>query len=137
MSVLDALERGRKRAVALMLDQCTVTRPDGEEITDPATGEVTFTGTQVYPAGGQPGRCKVQTGQVQEATPDTAGRLVTVQRYQLHLPIDAGPVHVGDLATITDSAQDPQLAGKTYRVTATHHKTLATAQRVQIEEVTA
>lgn len=119
-------------AEALMRDTCTVTRPDdAQEVTDPVTGVVAFGGAEVYA-----GRCKIQTGQVQEATPDTAGRVVTVQRYQLHMPVDAGPVAVGDLVRITAAAHDGQLVGRTYRITATHHKTMATAQRTEILEVT-
>lgn len=136
MNVLEALARGRARAESLMLDRCRITRPSDEEVTDPHTGEVTFTGTTVYPTLGEPGRCKVQTGQVQESTPDSGGRLITVQRYQLHLPIGAGPVAVGDLVELLEATMDAQLAGRTYRITATHHKSLATAQRTEIEEVT-
>lgn len=132
MNVDAALEEGRAMAEALMRDACAVTRPDdAKEVTDPHTGEVTFGGAEVYA-----GKCKIQSGQVQEATPDTAGRVVTVQRYQLHLPIAAGPVAVGDLVRITAAARDGQLVGRTYRITATHHKSMATAQRTEILEVT-
>lgn len=136
MNVLDALERGRARAEALMLDACEVTRPGDEEITDPVTGEVSFSGVQVYPKPGKRGRCKIQTGEVQESTPDTAGRRVTVQRYQLHIPIGAGPVQVGDLVKVIEATQDAHLVGRSYRIIATHNKSLATAQRTEIEEVT-
>jgi hypothetical protein len=133
VNVTEALARGRARAEALMVDECAVTRPDSaQELTDPHTGEVTFAGADVYV-----GRCKVQTGQVQEATPDTGGRVVTIQRYQLHLPVAVGPVRVGDLVKITAAVHDAQLVDKTYRVTATHHKSMATAQRTEITEVTA
>lgn len=119
-------------AEALMVDTCEVTRQDdAQEVTDPVTGEVTSGATEVYT-----GRCKIQTGEVQEATPTTGGRLVTVQRYQLHLPIGAGPVAVGDLVRLTAATQDAQLAGRVYRIIATHHKSLATAQRIELEEVT-
>lgn len=132
MNVLDALERGRARAESLMLDTCRITRASGEEVTDPTTGEVTFPGATVYE-----GRCKVQTAQVQEATPDAAGRRFTIQASQLHLPITAGPVAVGDIVEMLTGSLDEQLATARYRITATHHKSLATAQRVEVEEVTA
>ena len=119
-----------------MLDTCRVTRASGAEMTDPITGEVTFPSVPVYPSAGEQGWCKVQTGRIQEFTPESAGRVVTVQRYLLHLPVGAGPVEVGDLVEILSAAWDPHLAGRRYRIVATHHKTLATAQRTEIEEVT-
>ena len=55
MLTASVLERARENAESLMTDECTVVRP-GEAATDPDTGEVKPTFTQVYA-----GHCKVQT----------------------------------------------------------------------------
>lgn len=132
MDVESDLIAGRHVAELLMVDGCAVARTDdAREVTDPVTGEVTFVGSPVYA-----GKCKVQTADVQEANTDSGGRVITTQRYQLHLPVTAGPVRVGDLVEVTAATYAPQLAGRTYRVVATHHKSFATAQRLEITEVT-
>lgn len=116
-----------------MVDQCTITRVAGEPgPVDPETGlrEPAPT-TEVYA-----GRCKVQTYEPAESTPESGGHLWTVQRYAVHLPIGAGPVRVDDEIEVTASAATPDLVGRTYRVAGTHNKSLATAQRLLVDEVT-
>jgi hypothetical protein len=60
-----------------------------------------------------------------------------VQNTRLDLPVDAGPLLVGDSVTITASVLDEQLVGRVFRVVELFHKSFATAQRVRVEEVTA
>lgn len=126
-----ALTRGRRAAEALMVDSCTVRRVSGTS-TNTTTGAVTPTYSTVYT-----GKCKVQQGGAQAGTPEAGDHAFTVQGLQLHLPVGAGPVAVGDVVTVTASAHDAQLVNRQFRVTAEHHKTWATAQRIPIEEVQA
>lgn len=142
MSVLDVLAEGRAAAVAIMLDACTITRVTGEEgPLDPETGLRTPAPTTVvYPLPGAvaplDGRCKVQTYEPHESARESGDHVFTEQRYHLHLPIGAGPIQVGDTATITAAAADARLVGKSYRIAGLHTKSLATAQRVLVDEIT-
>jgi hypothetical protein len=133
MSVLDLLAQGRAEAEAIMLDACTITRPSGAEgEIDPETGlrEPAPTIT-VYT-----GKCKVQTYEPDESARESGDHVWVQQRYHLHLPVGVGPVKVDDTATIIAAAADPQLAGRSYRVAGLHHKSLATAQRLLVDEIT-
>lgn len=116
-----------------MLDACTITRVTGPEgDLDPETGlrEAAPTAT-VYS-----GRCKVQTYEPHESSRESGDHVITEQRYHLHLPIGVGPIEVGDTATITSAAADTQLVGRSYRIAGLHHKSLATAQRLLVDEIT-
>jgi hypothetical protein len=114
-----------------MSSTCTVRRVSGSS-TDPATGVVTPTYTSVYT-----GPCKVQStpGNAWAGSPEAGGHSFTVQSLELHLPVSAGPVRVGDVVDVTADPNDAQLVGRRYRVVAEHHKSWATAQRVPVEEV--
>lgn len=130
---LAALRRGRRAAEALMLDQCTVTRTSGPAgPLNPETGTRTPAPTTTVYAG----RCKVQTHEPHESRPQSGGHVFTVQRYAVHLPISTSAVQIGDRIEVTAAVVDPQLAGRHYEVTGTMHKSLATAQRLLVEEVT-
>lgn len=125
--------RGRRRAEALMVDECTITRVVGEpgEV-DPNTGQRTPAPTEIIYSG----RCKVQTYEPHESKPESGEHVWTVQRYSVHIPVDAGPAAVDDRIQITDSAVAPFVVGRTYRVAGVHHKSLTTAQRLLVDEVT-
>ena len=116
-----------------MLDSCKITRVAGEPgPVDPDTGlrEPAPTLT-VYE-----GRCKVQTYEAHESTPEVGDHVYTVQRYYVHIPVTAPPVEVDDIVTITAAVADPALAGRRYRVAGLLHKTAATARRLLVDEVT-
>lgn len=133
MSVLDLIAEGRAEAEAIMLDTCTITRVTGEAgALDPETGlrEPAPTST-VYT-----GKCKVQTYEPHESAKESGDHVFTEQRYHLHLPIGVGPIEVDDTATILTAAADVQLVGRSYRIAALHHKSLATAQRLLVDEIT-
>lgn len=140
MSAITAIRAGRRRAEALMVDQCTIRRttgppgplqPDGTR--DPAPTEVIY-GPDVLP---HRGKCKVQTFEPHESKPESGDHVFTVQRYSLHIPADATQVAVDDRAQITASQLGPNLVGRTYRISGLHHKSLATSQRLLIDEVVA
>jgi hypothetical protein len=134
MSVLDLLAEGRAAAEAIMLDACTITRVTGPEgPLDPDTGLREPAPTETVYSG----KCKVQTYEPHETARESGEHVFTEQRYHLHLPIGVGPVKVGDTAEIIATAADPQLVGRSYRIAALHHKSLATAQRLLVDEITA
>lgn len=116
-----------------MVDECEITRVDGEpgEI-DPETGERSPAPTvTVYT-----GRCKIQTYEPHESKPEAGEHRWTVQRYYAHLPVSAAAAQVGDQLTVTAATVDPQLDGRTYVVAGVHAKSLATARRLLLDEVT-
>lgn len=113
-----------------MIDACDVMRP-GEPVTDPDTGEVTPSSTFVYS-----GPCKVQQTISQASNPTAGSHSFTVQDSRVDFPVSAGPLMVDDVATVTASALDPQLVGTEFRIVEMFHKSMATAQRTRVEDVT-
>ena len=130
----------RALAESLMLDTARVDEITGVT-TDPLTGASTSTYATVYGPdiaplpGKRSGMCKVQGLDPQEANPEAGGATLTVQRYAIHVPVGAFVPKVGHVVTITATALDPNLVGHQYRVVALLHKTLATAYRLSVEEV--
>jgi hypothetical protein len=124
------LSRGRRKANALMLDTCTVKRRTGTS-TDPETGVVTATFTTVYS-----GTCKIQQSLSQASNPVAGEHQYTVQDTRWDTPVGSGPFAVNDVVTITAAAEDAQLVGRQFRVTELFNKSLATAQRCRVEEIT-
>jgi hypothetical protein len=129
MTAIDAVLRGRKAAEALMLDQCTITRP-GEVVTDPNTGDVTNTSTEVYA-----GKCKVQSKDSATANPEAGEHQFTVVSRQVHIPANAADVRDGDVVTLTASALNAFTVGKQYRVAGFTPDTFDTAFRLPVKEV--
>ena len=107
-----------------MVDECRIDRVTGSTV-DPLTGVDSPTYADPPP---YVGKCKVQTFAPYEQTPEVGSSTETVQRYTLHIPVGAGPVRVGDVATV---------GGRSFRVAATNEKTFQTAQRLFVDEVTA
>lgn len=134
MSALAAIRHGRRWAESLMVDTCVIRRATGNIAPmDPDTGlRTTAAAIVVYT-----GKCKVQTYEPAESKPESGQHVWTTQRYAVHLPHGAGPVAVDDRIEITASAVSPQLVGNLYRISGTHTKSLATAQRLLVDEVTA
>jgi hypothetical protein len=106
-----------------------VRRVSGASV-DPETGAVTPDSAIVYQ-----GRCKVQHNRVQASTPEAGLHSWTMQNAELHIPVTAAPVWVGDEVLIDSAAYDPVHAGLVFRVTDSLRKTWATAQRLSVEEV--
>jgi hypothetical protein len=130
VSVDSALAGGRAAAAALMVDQCTIGRPIGKA-TDPTTSQVVTTYSPVYS-----GPCKVQILDVIPATPEAGGRLATVTRLRVDVPIEAtAGVTVNDVVTITAATFDTDLVGRTFRVIAPFHGSMKTARRLPVEEI--
>ncbi len=131
MSAESAVLQGRAAAEALMADACSIVRTTGPVgPIDPETGLPTpAPTTQVYA-----GKCRVQTYEAHESTPDSGDHVFTVQRYYVHLPVSAD-VKRDDQITITAATLDPALVGRSYRVVGLLHKTYATANRVIVDEI--
>lgn len=110
----------RRRALALMTDRCTISR----QVRSRQGGRDVTTQVEVYS-----GPCKVQTFEAYEQTPEGGGHTYAVQRYRLDVPLEAGPVQVGDVATV-DSYPRP------FRIAGTLDKTHQTAQRLPAEIIT-
>lgn len=126
MSARSALLAGRRRAESLMVDTLSITRPSGE--VDP------FTGQPINPEPVYEGRGKIQTFRPHESLPEAGGAQWVTQRYEAHLPVDAGPVRADDTVEVVASV-NPHLVGRRYRVAAPDVKSMQTAQRVGIVEV--
>jgi hypothetical protein len=115
-----------------MLDSVTITRSTGGTTFDENTGrETPASPTAVYT-----GPCKVQRRNVAEQASEAGERLVTTQAVEIHVPIAATGIRVGDAAEVTAAALDPALVGRRFRVTGLADKTFATARRLRAEEVT-
>lgn len=134
MPAVAAVRAGRRWAEALMVDTCTIRRTAGPAgALDPDTGERTAAPTEVVYSG----RCKVQTYEPAESKPSSGQHVFTVQRYSVHVPISAPVVAVDDRIEIATAVADEHLVGRLYRVSGLLHKSLATAQRLLVDEVVA
>ncbi len=130
MSATSVTLRGRAAAEALMADAVTIQRRTGET-TDPDTGVVAPTYATVYA-----GKAKVQAAQF-SGSPSTVGEAeLLIAQMQVHIPMSATGVTSDDLVTVTASALDPELVGKTFRVRGASHKSYLTARRYSVIEVT-
>jgi hypothetical protein len=124
----------RAEAEGRMVDRCIVNRgPYGPGTFDPGTGTYTpGAAVEIYA-----GVCEVQVdGRLVGREIDAGETELTTMRLTVKLPVVASAdVQVDDEVLITSSAHDPGLVGKSFRVTALHNKTFATARRLQVEEV--
>jgi len=122
-----AVLAGRAEAESLMLDTCTITRP-GTPVTDPDTGDVTNTPTDVYA-----GKCKVQSKDSATSNPEAGGATFTVVSRQVHIPANAADVQDGDVVTITASLLNAFTVGKQYRVDGFEPDSFDTAFRLPVK----
>jgi hypothetical protein len=131
VSAKSAVLQGRAAAEAIMLDACTIARQTGQPgPVDPVTGIRPPAPTATVYAG----KCRVQSFEAYESTPDSGDHVYTVQRYSVHLPVTVN-VAVDDQITMTSAQSDSNLVGRSYRVVALLHKTFATANRVAVSEI--
>lgn len=130
MSATSLILRGRARAESLMLDTVTVRRRTGSS-TDGDTGVVTPTWTVVYT-----GPAKIQQRSTQGSNRDVGEAERLASSLELHLPIAATGPQSDDVATADASTLDSQLVGKVFTIRGPAHKSLATARRLTVEELT-
>jgi hypothetical protein len=82
------------------------------------------------------GRSKVQARALQGQAPTVGEYAASVLRLEVHLPVSVTGVAVAEVVGVTASA-DPELVGRRFTVTGLSHKTMLTARRLAVEEVTA
>lgn len=132
---MTVVEAGRTAAEALMEDTCTIAAAGADVVYDSGTDSyVADPGSSRYS-----GKCRVRMpGVLSEASPQFAGREVTLQTAVISVPVSVTGVQVGDVVTITAVAVggDGDLVGRTYTVVGLHHQTHMTARRLRCEEVT-
>lgn len=104
-----------------MVETCVIDRPTGTDTDDEGRVVDTYLDPPPYS-----GRCKVQRGRSDGETPEVASSSPTVQPYEVHIPVGAGPVEVGDKVSV---------GARVFTVTATLDKTFQTAQRLMVDEV--
>jgi len=127
--VIGTLPFLRVQAESLMVDTCEITRP-GEPVTDPETGNVTDSMTEVYS-----GICKVQSKDSSVASLDVAAASFVVVSRQVHIPAGVADVRNGDVVTVTASLLNPFGVGKRYRVEGFTPDSYETAARIPVKEI--
>ena len=122
----------RRQAESLMLDRGTMRRATGATTQDPDTGSTVPEFADQFSS-----KCKIQTRNLQARESEVGGRTSTTVRVELHLPITAPAVEVGDVWEMTrvDARSDRQLLGRKFRVIAPVGKSFATARRLEVEEI--
>lgn len=136
MNIDPLLTRGRLAAERMMTDTCWIRRRTGVA-TDPTTGAVTPTWSDVYGTQATPAKCRVQdsagSGSEQVASVDDALTAATV----VSLPITATGITPGDQVVIGAATFDPDLPARVLTVVRVQAKSHATARRLWCEEVQA
>lgn len=125
----------RAEAEALMLDVGTASRPTGGYTYDPSAnggqgGDVETT-SDLFTS-----PCKIQSRNLVTQAAEVGERTAIVVRTELHLPVSTAPLTTGDLWEVTTPhALSTVPTGQRYRVVGPVGKTLATARRYDVEEV--
>jgi len=120
-----ALPALQAQAEARMVDSCTIKTSDRTWVE--ATASYTETGTVVYS-----GKCELKSENVRATWTDAQGRLVSLARYLLKLPVVGSEnVRAGQSVHI-DSSNDPGLVGNVFVVDAFTGGSYMTARRVPI-----
>lgn len=122
-----ALADGRREALALMRDTCTVERASGPPVLNEETGELEQPWAAVYS-----GACRIKPRTQREA--EWAEREVALGQYVAVLPWDASPeVGRGDRLRVTAS-DDTWLVGRSLEVLAVALAGTSTARRLLVED---
>ncbi len=132
MTITSVLLKGRLAFEARMRGTCVIRRPLPDEVEeDPLTGVVTPAYEVVDP---YEGKCYLRyPGLAYESNPEAGGFNFAVSRIVLRIPF--GPVvNPGDVITITEEPDNPQLVGTVLRVASVDDMSQATAQRLLCED---
>jgi hypothetical protein len=131
------LAEGRALAESLMVDTLTINgkstrnaiNADGERI--PVPGPVRYSG-----------KGKIQARDVQERNAGGGAHDYVSIRQEIHIPVTAkdpegepAKIVAGDVVKMLDCPLDPSNVGRVFRVAAPQGKSLATAQRLQVDEI--
>jgi len=128
--VLSVLPNLQAEAESLMIDQCTVSRMTGEQVTDPITGVVTDEAVEVYA-----GKCKIQSRTAMANEPTAGGHKFTIEQLAVHFPITT-VFELDDVVTVTAAQLDPNLIGLKLRLSESPRGTIRTANRWNAELIT-
>lgn len=130
--MIDALLASGRRAMERLMDsECVVEAVTGST-TDPESGEITDTYSEVYS-----GKCRVQQA-APSASDQRVGEasLLMVNRV-LQLPVvESTAVRAGQRVRMTKCPHDPGLVGRVFTIRAEFAKSHATSRRLGIEEAT-
>ena len=118
MSARTAVLAGQKAAERNMVESVRVVRPTTTQ--DPVTHVGSVEEVPVWS-----GPCKVQTYEPDAIDMVSAGRPVSSQEDRLHVPVDAGPFEIGDLAYVAGYSRP-------YRIDGLIRKSFQTAQRLKV-----
>ncbi|ETK36130.1 DUF6093 family protein [Microbispora sp. ATCC PTA-5024] len=122
-----ALADGRREALALMRDTCTIERKSGTSF-DPTTGKNTATWAPVYT-----GPCRVKATAAGNDVQFGEGE-ATLHKYEIRLPWDAAPeVRREDRVTVTAS-DDQWVLGRHLEVVDVGFNGTSTARRITVED---
>jgi predicted GTPase len=136
---MNAYESGlralRRLAEDMMIDTCTITRPD-PAAPRPEMDPKTLKYPEVDRVVVYQGKCKLQLAGTSDASAVSAGDVTVVtQQSRLDLPIDtSADVAVDDVAVIDTAPADSALVGRTFTVRKLHQKTFASARRLPVTE---
>lgn len=131
-----ALPEFRRQTESLMLDLCTITRPDPDAPApqmDPETGQ--------YPEPERitvyEGKCRIQIKSSAVSDVNAGERPGTTQEIEWQGPVvGTESIAVDDVVVMTSVAMDSALEGRTFTVAGRHEKSQATARRLRLIEVT-
>jgi hypothetical protein len=112
MSLQAVLGRARLAAVALMTDECALTRPGARGAFNASTGSYDPADAGVLYAGA----CRVKTKDLSDRVVQAGEQPVSLWPYMVWLPISVTDVQVDDLVTVTGSEFDAGLVGLVLRV---------------------
>lgn len=128
MTALSAVRRGRRQALALMVETCTIKRRTGTSL-DPLTDKYADTFTTVYA-----GQCRVKPASSEHVT-ESGQVAVATRRYIVSIPADSpAAVARGDVVTVTVST-DATLVGRPLTVLDVTLGELVTARRLTVEDM--
>lgn len=126
-----ALVRGRRQAEELMTDLGELRRPNGQQVTDPETGQTT-PGFDLINA---EQACKIASHPPTSSAPESGEHRYTLERLRLHVPIGT-PARAGDEVEVTASEENPDNIGTIFRLIELNRGTHRTAQRWSVEVMT-
>lgn len=124
-------------AEAAMREACVASRPTGQVVTDPETGEDSPVLEQVLIKG----KCRVKLTGMGARNDDAGEHVYLIGRPVIVLPI-GDPVRAGDLIKVIASTEQtlpasPVSVGTVFRLTDPERATFVTAQRWAAEELIA
>ena len=132
MSAESTMRAGRALAERLMTDTAVVFGEPTRGPLNEDTGHYDTVPNQIYA-----GACKVKATNTLNEEVDAQAQNLVIQRLTVAFPITDDTVFAADTTlTITASATDSALVGRTFRITGPHSQTYATARRYPVEETT-